>query len=498
MLRALILLLLSNALAASAQHLRLLQAEYFWDNDPGVGLAIPMTAADGNFNDAMEQVIANATTPVSGLHTLGVRAKGLDGTWGPTFRAIVDVVQLREVELREMHAYWDDQLYAPGTSYVDFSGPPHAVVSTSFHMQAPAAPGLHTLSMRAWGADNAWGPTFRTIVEVVGHRSVNLTQAEYFWDTDPGLGNATTLAGLDGTLDEAIEQVSAMASVTGLAVGPHVLHVRARGTDGAWGPSFRSVVHVDPQPDVTVSFDLRVALQGTMGTASLMNNTLRTNGLLPLTEPYSALGYDLGLSAGATTNASVLGVTFPPGASVVDWILVEFHPALAPWQVTARVPLLVRRGGTVSDAQGTYPFLLSLPAASYYVVVRHRNHLPVASAAPIAFDVNGATVALNFTTGAAQAYGSDAQVLAGSLYCMWAGDVDRNGVLKYVGAGNDRDPQLQAIGGVVPTNTITGYRVEDVNMDGTVKYIGAGNDRDPILVNIGGVVPTSVRVAQLP
>ena len=28
-------------------------------------------------------------------------------------------------------------------------------------------------------------------------------------------------------------------------------------------------------------------------------------------------------------------------------------------------------------------------------------------------------------------------------------------------------------------------------MDGPVKYTGAGNDRDPILTNIGGVVPTN-------
>jgi hypothetical protein len=33
---------------------------------------------------------------------------------------------------------------------------------------------------------------------------------------------------------------------------------------------------------------------------------------------------------------------------------------------------------------------------------------------------------------------------------------------------------------------------------GTVKYTGSGNDRDPILQNIGGVVPTNVRLEQVP
>jgi hypothetical protein len=68
----------------------------------------------------------------------------------------------------------------------------------------------------------------------------------------------------------------------------------------------------------------------------------------------------------------------------------------------------------------------------------------------------------------------------------------------YTGAGNDRDPVLQAIGGAVATNTQSGYLATDINLDGVVKYTGVRNDRDPILVSIGGVVPTNVRTQQLP
>ena len=38
-------------------------------------------------------------------------------------------------------------------------------------------------------------------------RNVKVTQAEYFWDTDPGAGNGTVLLALDGNLDEAIENL---------------------------------------------------------------------------------------------------------------------------------------------------------------------------------------------------------------------------------------------------------------------------------------------------
>lgn len=70
--------------------------------------------------------------------------------------------------------------------------------------------------------------------------------------------------------------------------------------------------------------------------------------------------------------------------------------------------------------------------------------------------------------------------------------------MQYLGFGNDSDQLLEAIGGTVPTNSVTGYHAEDVNLDGALRYVGAANDRDQILLNIGGSAPTAVRDAQLP
>jgi len=50
----------------------------------------------------------------------------------------------------------------------------------------------------------------------------------------------------------------------------------------------------------------------------------------------------------------------------------------------------------------------------------------------------------------------------------------------------------------VPTNTVSAYSRRDVNLDGLIMYTGQGNDRDPILQNIGGVIPTNSRNQQLP
>jgi hypothetical protein len=81
---------------------------------------------------------------------------------------------------------------------------------------------------------------------------------------------------------------------------------------------------------------------------------------------------------------------------------------------------------------------------------------------------------------------------------MWDGNTNFDNTVKYAGQNNDRDPILSRIGGVIPTNIVMGYYLEDVNMDGFVKYTGQNNDRDNVLFNIGGTVPTNIKTQQIP
>ena len=110
----------------------------------------------------------------------------------------------------------------------------------------------------------------------------------------------------------------------------------------------------------------------------------------------------------------------------------------------------------------------------------------------------GTNLTVDFTATATVLHGTDPTYIAGGKRALWAGDCNGNGTILYTGSGNDRDMVLSAIGGAVPTNSVTGYLNTDLNMDGTAKYTGSGNDRDLILSAIGGVVPTNSRVQQVP
>lgn len=246
-------------------------------------------------------------------------------------------------------------------------------------------------------------------------------------------------------------------------------------------------------PSVQVA--AKVFLEGPFvsGTA-LMGDGLRAAGIIPLTEPYTALGYVHVGGGGETVSPPVLAVT--GNNAIVDWVVVELRDEGDPSVIVATRSALVQRDGDVVSTNGTSPVSLSIAAGIYNVALRHRIHLGVMTQDPLSLSAVPTTVDL--TSSSTVCFGTDARRTVGSNQVLWAGDVTFNSVVQYTGANNDRDPILLAIGGSVPTNTVTGYGRTDVNMDGTSKYTGALNDRDPILLNIGGGSPTLTRLAQLP
>lgn len=245
-----------------------------------------------------------------------------------------------------------------------------------------------------------------------------------------------------------------------------------------------------------VAVQVRVLLDGPfdMNTGS-MHDSLRTNSLIPLSEPYTALGIDLPGGGGETMDPGLLAIGGPD--AIVDWVVVELRDAGDPAQVEAARSFLVQRDGDVMDGTGASTLLFGAPQGPHYIAVRHRNHLGVMSRDPI--DLTPTSTFFDLTLPATLTHGIDARRLLGTHALLWCGDVTGDGRVQYTGEDNDRDPILQNIGGVIPTNiTYEVYTGEDVNMDGRVMYTGEGNDRDPILQVIGGVVPTNVRNAQLP
>ena len=252
--------------------------------------------------------------------------------------------------------------------------------------------------------------------------------------------------------------------------------------------------HNIPDPRSTLS--LRMFLGGAYrASIGLMRDNLRQQGLLPNLQPYAIPFFPPANGVGAWAMPQHL-LAVEGEEAVVDWVFLELISAADSSTVAATRVGILHRNGWVTSADGHSPIDFSAGAGSYFLRVRHRNHLGVTTSQPITLGPSTTTVDL--TDPATPTFGTDAQMEVNGVRMLWPGDANTDGAVKYFGPYNDRDKILVAIGGSVPTATVTGYRAEDVNLDGTVKYSGPANDRDIILQTIGGTVPTAVRVEQRP
>jgi hypothetical protein len=175
-----------------------------------------------------------------------------------------------------------------------------------------------------------------------------------------------------------------------------------------------------------VSLKAKVFLGGTFNiTTNKMNDDLRTANIIPLTAPYTNLGYTQIGGGNETTTSAVINQN--SSNNVVDWILVELRNANNTATIVATRAGLLRQNGDIVDTDGVSPLKFNqLSAGNYFVVIRHRNHLGFRTLNSIALSQN--VTDLNFTNNATPLYGSTPQNHIGNgIFSMIAGDANRDG-----------------------------------------------------------------------
>ncbi|MDQ3101359.1 MAG: agmatine deiminase family protein, partial [Bacteroidota bacterium] len=139
---------------------------------------------------------------------------------------------------------------------------------------------------------------------------------------------------------------------------------------------------VIPGGAVGTPVSIKMLLEGAYdAVGGSMRDDLRVQGLVPLQEPYTALGYTMIGGSGSNTSNAVLSVS--GNNAIVDWVLVELRSANTPASIIrTRTGLLQRDGDVIAPNGGTIVF--DVAAGNYYVSVRHRNHLGCMTATPVA------------------------------------------------------------------------------------------------------------------
>lgn len=251
-----ILLVLPFSLAF-AQGGQVVTGEWFWDSDPGEGNGTTVMASDGAFDDAIEDLLETSSNiPSLGAHTFHVRIQGVDGNWGPVFSTAIDTrephANVRSVNVSLAEFFWDtDPGAGSGTAMLasdgSFDDAVEAITASSGNI--PQGQGVHVLYVRAQEAGGAWGPTFATVVDVwdelASARAGLVKSAEYFFDVDPGEGNATPILAQDGNFNQSLEAIVGGGIPSPVALGVHVLYIRPMDEENVWGRTFGIVVNMD-------------------------------------------------------------------------------------------------------------------------------------------------------------------------------------------------------------------------------------------------------------
>jgi PKD repeat protein len=221
------------ALAVSAQTVD--KAEYFFDNDPGFGNGTSVVITPGvmvnfNFN-------ANISGLDAGIHTLSVRVKS-SGIWGQTHSRMIGVSA--DVGITSVEYFFDSD---PGFGNgMPVPVAPGKVVDLNFDANISGLdPGIHTLSLRVFS--ETWSQTYSRFVGI--SPDVGITNAEYFFDTDPGFGNGIPAPVAPGN----VVDLNFNANISGLEPGIHTLLVRV--FSGTWSQTYSRLIGVSPDAGIT-------------------------------------------------------------------------------------------------------------------------------------------------------------------------------------------------------------------------------------------------------
>jgi hypothetical protein len=197
-----------------------------------------------------------------------------------------------------------------------------------------------------------------------------------------------------------------------------------------------------------IETDIKIYLEG-----AFKNNDMSTNlndqNIIPLSQSFNISPWNY---LGSEKVQKIPN-------KIVDWILVELRTKKNASSMVIRRAAFLKSDGSIVDLDGKSKLLFEdISADNYYLVIKHRNHLPIMSSQPIFF-ANKADQ-YDFTVAKNKAFGSDPMKEINGRFCMIAGDADKNEEINVL----DYNEISKSI-------FITGYKNGDCNMDGIVNIV---------------------------
>lgn len=226
----------SNAVVITVNYQNhLSSAEFFIDQDPGIGQSLPLSLSfsGGLIDQTVPINLTNYQLP-QGVHSIGIRVKDQNDKWSLTHTKTFLILgsatggtnAIADVE------YFVDSLKRDKSNLVStgISAANDATISLAIPQTIPQ--GVHSVSFRVKDNNGKYS-LFHTktyLVLGVGSGGTNaISEVQYFYDQDPGEANRTTQAlSLDANNAAQIP-----LNIT-LPLGVHSVSFRVKDTQGKW------------------------------------------------------------------------------------------------------------------------------------------------------------------------------------------------------------------------------------------------------------------------
>ena len=226
-------------ITSSSTNSNISTAEYFFDNDPGKGNGISVSISSGSSID-IAKTIATSSLNV-GIHFLYFRVKNADGLWSLTdskLLYITDIASSGNITAAEY--FFDNDPGIGSANSLSVTAGDTVNISSSISVSSISS-GLHYLFVRVKDANGKWSLTNTQLLfksEEIGGNQI--TNAEYFFDTDPGLGNANSITITSG---DTIN-LTTIVNTTGLSAGVHNLYIRVKNNSGRWSLNSKRMLYI--------------------------------------------------------------------------------------------------------------------------------------------------------------------------------------------------------------------------------------------------------------
>ncbi|MBQ9640878.1 MAG: hypothetical protein IJV06_12615 [Bacteroidaceae bacterium] len=214
---------LLSALSAVPVNAQKQRVEYFWDTDPGIGRGQVLQRLTSSADTITTELDVSGLT--AGIHKLGLRA--LNDTLRSATYYRQFYVPAKEEKIVRVEYAWDKAPTLGKGSTLSFTEGSVIDMTKSLSVKSLSA-GMHTFYIRALSTNHHSATYTRSFYVAPTPHAVEAI--EYYFDTDPGIGQATRMsAAIEGdSLNMAFD-----VETDGLSDGVHHIGIRTL-TDGTW------------------------------------------------------------------------------------------------------------------------------------------------------------------------------------------------------------------------------------------------------------------------